>query len=416
MFSKISPKALALSLLAVSAQAARVRLQSRAASFDFHTEKVRGVNLGGWLVLEPWITPSIFDEAGDGAVDEWTLTEVLGKDGAQARLSDHWNSFVTQDDFARIAAAGLNHVRIPIGYWAVAPIDGEPYVDGQLEHLDNAISWARASGLKVLVDLHGAPGSQNGFDNSGRKGPVNWQQGGTVEHTLEAIDVLVKRYAPEDDVVSAIEAVNEPNVPAGVNEVGLRDYYDEVYDRVREHNANTAVVFADGFLPVESWNDFSVGDENTVLDSHHYHMFDNGLLALDINSHVNNVCQYAHQHLLASNRAVIVGEWTGALTDCTKYLNGKGVLARYDGTYASDTKFGDCGDKHQGSVADLPAGDQENIRRFIEAQLDAYELKSGWLFWTWKTEGAPGWDMSDLLEHGVFPEPPTDRRYPNQCA
>ena len=131
------------------------RLQSRAASFDFHAEKVRGVNLGGWLVLEPWITPSIFDEAGDGAVDEWTLTEVLGKDGAQARLSDHWNSFVMQDDFARMAAAGLNHVRIPIGYWAVAPIDGEPYVDGQLEHLDNAISWARASGLKVLVDLHG---------------------------------------------------------------------------------------------------------------------------------------------------------------------------------------------------------------------------------------------------------------------
>lgn len=106
-------------------------------------------------MLEPWITPSIFDEAGDAAVDEWTLTEVLGKDEAQARLSEHWSSFVAKDDFERMAAAGLNHVRIPIGYWAVAPIEGEPYVKGQLEYLDEAVSWARDAGLKVLVDLHG---------------------------------------------------------------------------------------------------------------------------------------------------------------------------------------------------------------------------------------------------------------------
>ena len=28
--------------------------------------------------------------------------------------------------------------------------------------------------LKVLLDLHGAPGSQNGFDNSGKRGPIEW--------------------------------------------------------------------------------------------------------------------------------------------------------------------------------------------------------------------------------------------------
>ncbi len=40
--------------------------------------KIRGVNLGGWLVLEPWITPSIFEEVNVGKdkgtiVDEWTF-------------------------------------------------------------------------------------------------------------------------------------------------------------------------------------------------------------------------------------------------------------------------------------------------------------------------------------------------------
>lgn len=54
-----------------------------------------------------------------------------------------------------MAAAGLNHVRIPIGYWAVAPQQGDPYVQGQLAVLDQAIGWAGSVGIKVLIDLHG---------------------------------------------------------------------------------------------------------------------------------------------------------------------------------------------------------------------------------------------------------------------
>jgi glucan 1,3-beta-glucosidase len=83
------------------------------------------------------------------------LTQILGRDEAEARLSEHWASFITENDFSRIAQAGLNHVRIPVGYWAAAPVDDEPYVYGQLEYLDMAVEWARANNLKVIVDLHG---------------------------------------------------------------------------------------------------------------------------------------------------------------------------------------------------------------------------------------------------------------------
>lgn len=126
-------------------------LQTRATA---NTGLVRGVNLGGWLVLEPFITPSLFDEVGDEAVDEYTLTEVLGPEEAAARLSEHWSTFITEEDFSLIAQAGLSHVRIPVGYWAACPVEGEPYVHGQLEYLDLAVTWARTHGLKVIVDLH----------------------------------------------------------------------------------------------------------------------------------------------------------------------------------------------------------------------------------------------------------------------
>lgn len=118
---------------------------------------MRGVNLGGWFVLEPWITPSIFSQwaNGGGVVDEYTYCQALGQAEANSRLTQHWNTWVTQADFQAIAAAGLNHVRIPIGYWALNPLPGDPYVQGQLPILDNAIDWARQAGLKVMLDLHG---------------------------------------------------------------------------------------------------------------------------------------------------------------------------------------------------------------------------------------------------------------------
>lgn len=122
---------------------------------NYDVDKIRGVNIGGWLVLEPWITPAIFEEVGDAAVDEWTLTEVLGKGNAKDRLLKHWGSFISRADFDEIAAAGLTHVRIPVGYWAVIPLNDEPYVNGQLDFLDQAVFWAQSAGLQVIVDLHG---------------------------------------------------------------------------------------------------------------------------------------------------------------------------------------------------------------------------------------------------------------------
>ncbi|OJJ60150.1 hypothetical protein ASPSYDRAFT_131960 [Aspergillus sydowii CBS 593.65] len=402
---------LTLSISAVSASPARVRLQSRATA---NAEQIRGVNLGGWLVLEPWITPSVFEGAGEGAVDEYTLTQILGPDEATNRLSEHWSSFITEGDFSRIAQAGLTHVRIPVGYWAAAPIDGEPYVDGQLEYLDQAVSWAKANNLKVIVDLHGAPGSQNGFDNSGRRGPIEWQQGDTVERTIRAFDALAQRYLTDGGDVS-IEALNEPHIPGGINKDQLKEYYGETLSIVQENNPGATLVLHDGFAPTESWNGFMSGD-NVIMDTHHYEVFEGNQNAWNIDQHVNAACELGRQHLQAVDKPVVVGEWSGALTDCTKYLNGRGIGSRYEGSLASDGAVGPCGTRSGGSVADLPEEDIANTRRFIEAQLDAYELRNGWLFWTWKTEGAPGWDMQDLIDHEVFPQPLTDRQYQNQCG
>ncbi|KAJ5748804.1 uncharacterized protein N7511_010500 [Penicillium nucicola] len=416
MPSKTSQKkaVLGLSFLAALAQAT----PTVSLNFDYGTQKVRGVNLGGWLVLEPWITPSIFDAAGDAAVDEWSLCATVGADQCRALLAEHWSSFITADDFTQIAATGMNHVRIPVGYWALKHLDGDQYVDGQLEYLDQAVGWARAAGLKIVVDLHGAPGSQNGFDNSGKRGAIQWQQGNTVSDTKDALEALAARYGNDGDVVTAIEALNEPNIPGGVNQDGLKQYYYDSWGSARKASQDTTVVLHDGFMPTESWNGFmseSTGVWYVMMDTHHYEVFDSGLLSMDINAHVQNVCSFSKDHVQTSDKWTVVGEWTGAMTDCAKYLNGKGVGARYDGTYPGSQAVGSCDGKSVGSIDTLTDDERNNIRRFIEGQLDAYEHGTGWLYWTWKTEGAPEWDMQKQIAGGIFPNPVTSRAFPGQC-
>ncbi|KAJ7720769.1 glycoside hydrolase superfamily [Mycena metata] len=185
--------------------------------FPYGSEKVRGVNFGGWLVPEPWITPSLFDNTGNSAiVDEWTFGQLQSHSTALAALTTHWNTWTTESNFTAIAAAGLNHVRLPIGYWAfeVGPA-GEPYIQGQLPYLTKAITWATNHNLKLIIDLHGAPDSQNGFDNSGHRiSTPGWASNNT---NVQCTDAIIKTTA---NMVKD----NTANVPriAPLNELSSR--------------------------------------------------------------------------------------------------------------------------------------------------------------------------------------------------
>jgi glucan 1,3-beta-glucosidase len=105
----------------------------------------------------------------------------------------------------------LNHVRIPIGHWAFDVAEGEPYIQGQVPYLQNAVVWARKYGLKVAIDLHGAPGSQNGFDHSGRAMSYpQWQSSKrNIDRTLQVLTTIAQMFRDQTDTVTAIQPLNE---------------------------------------------------------------------------------------------------------------------------------------------------------------------------------------------------------------
>ncbi|KAI9511874.1 exo-beta-1,3-glucanase [Russula earlei] len=395
--------------------------------FPYGSETVRGVNLGGWLLIEPWIKPSLFDATGNPAiVDEWTFTQLQDRSVATAALQNHWNTWITEADFQAIAAAGLNHVRIPIGYWAYQVGPGEPYIQGQHDYLVKAIGWAATYNLKVIIDLHGAPGSQNGFDNSGHKLPFpTWQSNQTnVARTNDVLKLIANEFSSNPNVVPMIGPLNEPAGFDGQQMLDVtRQYWYDSYGSIRYPNGQLGDIVPlihDAFQPLSYWNNFMPRDQFTgvAMDTHIYQMFSDQQVALSDSGHIQSACSNAARLIDFNQNQLwtIVGEWTPAMTDCAKYLNGRGVGARYDGTISPGApRYGSCVGM-TGSGSTFTMSYKTFLRQTWEAQVITYEKASGWLMWTWKTEDADEWSYSAGLQYGWIPQNPNDHLYPTICG
>jgi glucan 1,3-beta-glucosidase len=91
--------------------------------------QIRGVSLGGWMVLEPWITPSMFyqflgqDETST-ATDIYSFCKVLGKEEGNKQLRRHWKTWVTEEIIVKLKESGaVNSLRLPVGDWMVSNDD-----------------------------------------------------------------------------------------------------------------------------------------------------------------------------------------------------------------------------------------------------------------------------------------------------
>jgi glucan 1,3-beta-glucosidase len=134
--------------------------------------------------------------------------------------------------------------------------------------------------------------------------------------------------------------------------------------------------------------------------------------------HIAEVCN-AWGSYTGSDKWSFVGEWSGAMTDCAEYLNGKPQLdsrvliltvvgygrgTRYDGTFDGSSYVGSCAGIN--NLSQWSDSMKASTRRYIEKQIAAFEQGSeGWTFWNFKTERAPEWDFLQLLDNGIFPNP-----------
>ncbi|KAG6814282.1 hypothetical protein H0H92_013407 [Tricholoma furcatifolium] len=361
------------------------------------------------------------------AVDEWTLSQAMRNDTANGginQLVTHYDTFITELDFAQIAGAGLNYVRIPIGYWAIEVRDDEPFLPQvSWTYLLKAIKWARKYGIRINLDLHAVPGSQNGWNHSGRLGTINFLNGpmgyANAQRTLDYIRIIAEFISQPQysNVVSMFGILNEPQ-GSTIGQENLEVFYMQAYDIVRNagglgENNGPFISFHDGFFPRSSWAGVYPNADRMSIDTHPYLCFGTQSSS-PISSFETTPCT-TWGGLVNTSSANLglttAGEFSNAVTDCGLWLNGVNLGTRYEGTYPGYTgdAVGSCS-----TVIDWQNWDASTktaIQNFAMASMDALQ---DYFFWTWKignssitgTVGSPHWSYQLGLQNGWMPTDP----------
>ncbi|MGI6230366.1 MAG: glycoside hydrolase family 5 protein [Tractidigestivibacter sp.] len=333
---------------------------------------LHGVNLTGWLTLEPWVTPELF--AQSGSLDEETLARNLGRRRYADVVSAHRSSFIQRNDFVQIASRGFNAVRLPVPWYVFGRKGPEPGpYQGCIDYVDQALDWAEEIGLHVIfafVINAGAPNSGNGISPDLADCHVPRSE------ILRVIGTFCKRYAfrmgfygieVADAVVPQVR--RGLMVTDGVPAHRLRNYYRDAYEVVRNAcGDDVLVILPDGGVPA-LWGRFMAQThyKNVWLDV----QLDNPPQGVDVGgpSGIRKVMDAQNAHIRAAMRTgmpVMVGKWSSALP-----------LADSDMT---------------------PEGRVALERIYSSEQIALYGKRPAWFFNTWKTSGLlASWDARVTL-------------------
>ncbi len=347
----------------------------------FEANKWRGVNLGGWFVLEGWMTPELF--SGVSGSDETVFLQQ--KENAEALIKEHWETFITEDDFIWLKDKGIDYVRIPIPWWlyGVHAYEGSPeevtYIRS-VEYIHKAMSWADEHGINVLLDLHTAPGGQNGFDNGGLTDIQEWGKRESETHYIETTVDVLEQITIDFSVYESlwgIEVLNEPSW--GVRMSTLQDFYMDAYSVIREHNTDVWIGMHDGFRSYETtkWIPFFEQDlEKVFFDMHIYSVFTDEISSYTVQEHMDYVSN-VHGNAISNYEGVVpvvIGEWSYALPGTA-----------FEGSDSTERAL--------------------IIEAYGNRQLNVYGQAQGWFFWNYRIDRDSHleWDFRRLYESGVTP-------------
>lgn len=232
---------------------------------------LRGVGLGNWLLPEGYMW-RFGDGLGSPREIEARIAHLIGADAA----ADFWKRFrdvfIAEEDIARIAELGFDHVRLPINSRVLLTGDGDFRADG-FALIDRVIDWCARHELWVLLDLHGAPGGQTGtnIDDSPRGKPELFMDERYRRLTVALWREIARRYR-HDTTVLGYDLLNEP-LPEQWQHVYPReliDLYTDLTAAIREEDPDHLIMYEGPQWATDVSIFTRVLDPNSVLQFHRY--------------------------------------------------------------------------------------------------------------------------------------------------
>ncbi|MCL2484559.1 MAG: glycoside hydrolase family 5 protein [Endomicrobia bacterium] len=198
--------------------------------FRKKNERFYGVNLGAWLMMEGYMT-------GGRNISEHVFKKEFSKVNGKKALKEfekaYRDNFITELDFKNISKFGANTIRLPFNY---SLIETAPYKYSEegIGYLKKALDLSKKYGLKVILDLHAAPGAQNADWHSDSTGIAKfWDSDYNKDRACKLWAVLAKRFRKHEALLG-YDVLNEPVVLEKKKKFQILDYYKKVIKAIRD--------------------------------------------------------------------------------------------------------------------------------------------------------------------------------------
>ena len=236
---------------------------------DGATFFVKGINLGHWLVPEGYMFG--FNRKTEAPSQIKRLYErLLGAHGAARFWERFRDKYIDEDDIRFIGSAGFNVIRVPLDFRLFVTTDGK-FEGVGYALIDRLVGWAKQAGVRVILDLHAAPGGQVGASHDGGSGfPLLFYSRTNQDLTVQFWRTLAQRYG-NDPTVLGYDLLNEPIAPhhdTKYLEPRLQPLLERLTKAVREV-APHQVIFIEGSRWGTSWHPLGPPFADNLVYTYH---------------------------------------------------------------------------------------------------------------------------------------------------
>jgi endoglucanase len=195
---------------------------------------LEGVNLGGWFVMEKWMTPLSSDSLSDTYSVMQKLDQRFGVETEQSLIKTFQQSWITTTDLDNIKAAGFNVVRAPVWWGQFYTLNDQSpagWRPDAFEILDWLVNACAARGIYVIIDMHGVVGGQSTSDDTGRSGQNQYWTNGNFQGQTAYIWWQIANHYKGNPTIAGYDLINEPiGTPTSDTVLNL---YNELYQSIR---------------------------------------------------------------------------------------------------------------------------------------------------------------------------------------
>ena len=272
--------------------------------------QLKGLNLGGWLVMEPWMCPA---DSG-GLPDTYSIiTELDSRFGVateQSLIRTYQTNWITTADLDNITNGGYNCVRVPVwwgNFYSITNTTSTGWRSDAFSVLDWLVTNCASRGIYVVIDMHGVVGGQSTSDDTGQQNQNLYWTSSTDRSETAYMWTQIATHYKGSSAVAGYDLINEPdNAP---NNAAVWAAYTNLYTTVRAADPSHIIIIEGTFGSPWDWaelpNPSVYGWTNIVYSMHEYQFGGNTTAVLtgstnqvnDFNSHKSwNVPDY-------------IGEW-----------------------------------------------------------------------------------------------------------